>query len=76
MCYTQNAQQIPGPSGQKGENATSILGVLTLCSGTFVETRLCFSGAERQGGTQTSGKRHNEDSGNGKSSKVQRQSNH
>lgn len=26
MCYTQNAQQIPGPSGQKGENATSILG--------------------------------------------------
>ncbi|CAG04151.1 unnamed protein product [Tetraodon nigroviridis] len=33
-------------------------------------------GPEHHGGTQTSGKRHCEDSGNGKSSKVQRQSNH
>lgn len=85
MCYTQSTPQIAAPSFQKGEKPTSAeeFGLwgrgsdcTTQCNVVNPTLLFCPPGPEHHGSSQTGGKRHSEDSGNGKSSKVQRQSSH
>ncbi|TWW64848.1 cryptochrome circadian regulator 1a [Takifugu flavidus] len=75
MMYMQDPQSGMG-APQQGYAGTSS-GVMCYTQNTQqIPGPSTQKGLERHGGIQTTGKRHNEDSGNGKSSKVQRQSNH